>query len=180
MESKASGVSRNSASNMRAKLEILAALLKSVSNMRAKLELDGRRRLTAMHRIADRRRARSAAGTPQPPPKRRTTETVQMEEIELHMELWPTSEPGQPAQLVELGPDGVKYHEPPGGCHTPSVEGHQLPDVPGIKLQRRAATPFHCASWQAWYPKEHGQNTQTVTYSIGSYIYIYIYIHGHT
>ena len=137
------------------------------------------RRITAKwHRREDRRRARSAAGTPQPPPKRRTTETVQMEEIELHMELWPTSEPGQPAQLVELGPDGVKYHEPPGGCHTPSVEGHQLPDVPGIKLQRRAATPFHCASWQAWYPKEHGQNTQTVTYSIGSYIYIYI--HGHT
>ena len=131
----------NDFSTMRAELETLENLRNIVSKRRAKLELEVRR-LTAMHRSADRRRARSAAGTPQPPPKRRTTETVQMEEIELHMELWPTSEPGQPAQLVELGPDGVKYHEPPGGCHTPSVEGHQLPDVPGIKLQRRAATPF--------------------------------------
>ena len=165
---------------MRAEMGIIAALQRV--EVLAKMVLDMRRITAKWHRREDRRRARSAAGTPQPPPKRRTTETVQMEEIELHMELWPTSEPGQPAQLVELGPDGVKYHEPPGGCHTPSVEGHQLPDVPGIKLQRRAATPFHCASWQAWYPKEHGQNTQTVTYSIGSYIYIYIYIyiHGHT
>ena len=164
----------NEASTMRAKLETLENLRNIVSKRRAKLELEVRR-LTAMHRSADRRRARSAAGTPQPPHKRRTTETVQMEEL---MELWPTSELGQPAQLVELRTDGVKYHEPPGGGHTPAVEGHQLPDVPGIKLQRHAPTPFRSARWQAWYPKEHGQNTQTVTYYIVSYIYIYI--HGHT
>ena len=163
----------NDFSTMRAELETLENLRNIVSKRRAKLELD-MRRITAMHRSADRRRARSAAGTPQPPPKRRTTEIVQMEEIELCLQLVPTSEPGQPGRLVELLPDGVKIHEPTGGWHTPAVEGHQLPDVPGIQLERHAHTPFRSARWQAWYPKEHGQNTQTVTYYIVSYIYIYI------
>ena len=88
------------------------------------------------------------------------------EEIQLHLQLWQTSELGQPAQLVELGKDGVKYLEPPAGGHTPAVQGHQLPDIPGIKLQLHAPTPSRSARWQAWYPKEHGQNTQTVHHYI--------------
>ena len=151
----------------------LAALLNTASNMRAELEMDGRRRLTAMHRIADRRRARSAAGTPQPPPKRRTTEIVQMEETSLYLQLLPTSEPGQPGRLVELLPDG-EILEPPAGGHTPAVEGHQLPDVPGIKLERHAHTPFRSARWLAWYPKEHGQ-THTNRNLLHCFIHIYIY-----